>query len=90
VNGGVDFTQLGVAGIVAVLLLGALAVVWGKYQGALEQNRADQAQILPALIAASSAMTEVTRLANRLEDRERDYPRDALDGRLRDRDRRGN
>ncbi len=68
---GVDFTQLGVSGITVALLLFAVKVLWGKYQAALEQNRADIERVLPALLAATTAMTEVARVANRMADRER-------------------
>ena len=88
-NGGIDLTQLGVSGVIVALLIVAVIALWSKYQDALERNHADQAQTLPALLAASTAMTEVTRLANRLEERERDRDRDRTRAeRERDRDRR--
>lgn len=65
------FTQLGVAGIIVVLLLIAVRVIWEKYQEALQQNRDDQEQVLPALQSATSAMVEFARIANRMADRER-------------------
>ncbi len=68
---GPDLTQLGVSGIIVALLLVAVKVLWGKYQEALTQNRADQEQVLPALQSMTLAMTEFVRVANRLADRER-------------------
>lgn len=68
---GVDFTQLGVSGVVAVLLIVAVKVLWDKYQEALAQNREDQEAVLPALQSMTVAMTEFVRVANRMADRER-------------------
>lgn len=70
-TGAVDLTQLGVSGTIVALLLIAVKVLWGKYQTALEQGRADIERVLPALLAATTAMTEVAQVANRMADRER-------------------
>ncbi len=67
----VDLTQLGVSGVVAVLLLIAVKVLWDKYQESLRQNREDREAVLPALQSMTTAMTEFVRVANRLADRER-------------------
>ena len=60
---GPDFTQLGVAGIVCLLLTVAVVVLWNDNKELRKQARDDQQAILPALTAATSAMTEFTRAA---------------------------
>lgn len=62
---GINVTQLGVSGVVVVLLLIALKVVWDKYQGVLEERGA----VLLALQRATDAMADFARTAAVLLDR---------------------
>ncbi len=66
-----DLTQLGVSGIIVTFMGIVIVVIWGKYQESIKQNRADIEQVIPALLAATQAMTEVAQVANRMADRER-------------------
>lgn len=49
-------TQLGVSGVVVVILLGFIKVLWERYQAVLKQLHDDQAQMLPVLEETKDAL----------------------------------
>ncbi len=66
------FTQLGVSGVIVVLLVIGMRALWSDNQKLREQAHDDQAAMLPALtassaalLAASTAIERVTRLLER-------------------------
>lgn len=63
------FTQLGVAGVICLLLFYITTVLWKDNQTLREQARQDQQAVLPALAQASTAMAEFARVAALLRDR---------------------
>lgn len=70
-SGGLDLTQLGVAGTLVTVLMADRFLIWTKYQAALKLVQDNQDKAWPALIAATQAMSEVAKVSNRLENRER-------------------
>lgn len=49
-------TQLGVSGVVVIILLAFIKVLWEKYQAVLKQNHDDQAAMLPTLRDATNVL----------------------------------
>lgn len=57
---GLNFTQLGIGGVVAALLAVAVVVLWKDNKALRKQAYEDQQRMLPALTQASAAITQAT------------------------------
>lgn len=66
-----DPTILGVSGFAVALCLIIIKVLWEKLQEEIKLNRANTEKVIPALLAATHAMTEVAVISNRMAERER-------------------
>lgn len=60
------FTQLGVSGVIVVLLVIGMRALWNDNQQLREQAHDDQAAMLPALTASSAALLAATAAIERV------------------------
>lgn len=60
------FTQLGVSGVIVVLLVVIMRALWADNQALRTQAHEDQAAMLPALTASSAALLAATTAIERV------------------------
>lgn len=62
-------TQLGVSGVIVVILLYIVKELWSDNRALRKQNHDDLSAVVPVLTAVSGQLTEFIRIATRLLER---------------------